>query len=56
MSSVFSVNYLIAPTFVRIGQTADSHAIVNFISGLDVEHLNIEVTHNNLIDSYLLNY
>ncbi len=50
-----SGNYIIEDnTFVNIGQTEDKHAVVNFISGLEVECLNIEITNNNIIDCYLL--
>ena len=50
-----SGNYIIEDNeFVNIGQTADSHAAVNFISGLDIEYLNIDVKNNSIIDGYLL--
>ena len=50
-----SGNYIIEDNiFVNIGQTEDKHAVVNFISGLEVECLNIEITNNNIIDCYLL--
>lgn len=48
-------NYLIENNkFINIGQTADSHAAVNFISGIDINELNIDVNNNNIINGYLL--
>ena len=48
-------NYLITNNkFINVGQTADRHAAVNFISGLDINNLNIEMKNNNIINGYLL--
>lgn len=40
--------------FVNIGQTEDAHAAINFISGLDINELDIEIKDNHIINSYLL--
>ena len=50
-----SGNYIIEDNaFVNIGQTADSHAAVNFISGVDIDNLEISVLGNDIINGYIL--
>lgn len=50
-----SGNYLIENnTFTNIGQTKDSHAAVNFIKGVNIESLNINVNNNCITNGYLL--
>ncbi len=41
-------------TFVNIGQTAESHAAVNFISGIDIDNLDINVINNDVFNGFIL--
>lgn len=41
-------------TFVNIGQTADSHAAVNFILGKDIKNLEVNVLNNDIINGFIL--
>ena len=41
-------------TFVNIGQNAENHAAVNFISGVDINNLQISVLSNDITNGYVL--
>lgn len=50
-----SGNYIIENnSFNKVGQTNDSHAVVNFINGENIESLNINVNNNNIVNGYML--
>lgn len=40
--------------FDNVGQTADSHAAINFISSMELENIEIEVHKNTVINGYML--
>ena len=41
-------------TFTNIGQNDENHAAVNFISGVDINNLEINVLNNDIINGYVL--